>query len=128
MNDLEQKEVFSRNLNRYLSLNNITQREVANSIGVSTQTFNTWCKGKALPRMGKVQRIADYFGISKSDLIDDNNDSSDCANVINVSDNCEKILLSKSRLLNDEGKRKLIERADELRTLGYVKEDSQKMA
>ena len=71
MNDLEQKEIFSKNLNRYLSLNNKTQREVAEAINVSPQTFNTWCQGIALPRMGKVQRLADYFGIGKSDLIDD---------------------------------------------------------
>lgn len=70
MNDVEQKEIFSKNLNHYLSLNNKTQREVAQAINVSPQTFNTWCQGIALPRMGKVQRLADYFGISKSDLID----------------------------------------------------------
>lgn len=71
MNDIEQKEIFSKNLNHYLSFNNKTQREVAQAINVSPQTFNTWCQGIALPRMGKVQRLADYFGISKSDLIDD---------------------------------------------------------
>jgi repressor LexA len=71
MNDIEQKNIFSKNLNRYLSINNKTQREVADAINVSPQTFNTWCQGIALPRMGKVQRLADYFGIGKSDLIDD---------------------------------------------------------
>ena len=71
MNDLEQKAIFSKNLNKYLSLNNKTQKEVADAINVSPQTFNTWCQGIALPRMGKVQRLADYFNINKSDLIDD---------------------------------------------------------
>lgn len=71
MDDIEQKKIFSKNLNRYLSQNNKSQREVADAIKVSPQTFNTWCQGIALPRMGKVQRLADYFGIGKSDLIDD---------------------------------------------------------
>lgn len=70
MSDEEQKQIFAINLNHYLELNGKTQKEVANAIGVSPQTFNTWIQGIALPRMGKVQKLADYFGIGKSDLID----------------------------------------------------------
>ncbi len=71
MADEEQKIIFSKNLNKYLSLSNKAQKEVADAIDVSPQTFNTWCQGIALPRMGKVQRLADYFGIGKTDLIDE---------------------------------------------------------
>lgn len=71
MTDEEQKKIFSRNLNYYVSLSNKTQKEIADSIDVSPQTFNTWCQGIAIPRMGKVQRLADYFNVGKSDLIDD---------------------------------------------------------
>lgn len=70
MNDMEQKKIFSNNLNYYLNLHNKTQKEVADSISVSPQTFNTWCQGIALPRMGKIQKLADYFHIGKFDLID----------------------------------------------------------
>lgn len=70
MNDIEQKKIFSNNLNYYLHLHNKTQKEVADSISVSPQTFNTWCQGIALPRMGKIQKLADYFHIGKSDLVD----------------------------------------------------------
>ncbi len=71
MTDVEQKQIFSRNLLNYLNMENKSQKEVADAIGVSPQTFNTWCQGIALPRMGKVQMLADYFGIEKSDLIED---------------------------------------------------------
>jgi len=75
MADEEQKRIFSKNLNKYLSLFNKTQKEVADAIDVSPQTFNTWCQGIALPRMGKVQRLADYFGVGKTDLIDEKSDT-----------------------------------------------------
>lgn len=65
-----QKKILSRNLTTYLSLNKKSQKEVADAIGVSPQTFNTWCQGIALPRMGKLQLLADYFNINKSDLIE----------------------------------------------------------
>lgn len=74
MTDNEQKKIFSKNLNKLLNEHNKTQKEVADAIDVSPQTFNTWCKGIALPRMGKVQTLADYFGILKSDLIENKND------------------------------------------------------
>lgn len=71
MSDKEQKRIFSKNLNYFLSLNNKTQKEVANAINVSPQTFNTWCQGIAIPRIGKVQLLADYFNIPKTALIDE---------------------------------------------------------
>lgn len=70
MTDEEQKIIFSKNLIRLLQEHNKTQKEVAEAINVSPQTFNTWVKGIALPRMGKVQLLADYFHILKSDLIE----------------------------------------------------------
>lgn len=75
MSDDKQKEVFARNLNKYLERSGKTQKEVAQAIGVIPTTFNTWCLAQALPRMGKVQLLADYFGINKSDLIEDNSDT-----------------------------------------------------
>lgn len=71
MTDIEQKQIFSKNLNKYLARYSKSQKEVADAIKVSPQTFNTWCQGISLPRMGKVQLLADYFHISKSDLIDE---------------------------------------------------------
>lgn len=65
-----QNSIFSNNLNNLLNERRKTQKEVADAIGVSPQTFNTWCQGIALPRMGKIQKLADYFHVKKSDLID----------------------------------------------------------
>lgn len=75
MTDIEQKKIFAKNLNSLLANHHKTQKEVADAISVSPQTFNTWCQGIALPRMGKVQRLADYFHIEKSALIDESSSS-----------------------------------------------------
>lgn len=76
MSEAEQKRIFQRNLLKYISESGKTQKEIADAIGVSPQTFNTWCQGIALPRMGKVQLLADYFHINKSDLIEIRDDIS----------------------------------------------------
>jgi transcriptional regulator with XRE-family HTH domain len=63
--------VLTKNLQKYLGLNNATQKDVANAIGVSTGTFNDWVKGRAVPRMDKIQKLADYFDIEVSDLLEE---------------------------------------------------------
>lgn len=70
LSDAEQKRIFANNLRDALNRSGKQQIEVARAIGVSQQTFNTWCRGIALPRMGKLEKLANYFGIRKSALID----------------------------------------------------------
>lgn len=64
-------EIFAKNLRYYLSQSGKTQKEVAKVIGVSAPTFHEWCAAKKTPRMDKVEKLANYFGILKSDLIED---------------------------------------------------------
>lgn len=71
MSDEEQKIIFSKNLNYYVYQSGKQQKEIAEILGFNPKTFNGWCKGLSLPTMGKVQKIADYFGIGKSDLLDE---------------------------------------------------------
>jgi len=71
MSEKERKNIFSKNLLRILQQKEKSQIEVANAIGVSQQTFNTWCRGVAIPRMGKIQLLADYFHINMADLIEE---------------------------------------------------------
>lgn len=75
MTNSDQKRIFAKNLNYYISLNGKQQNEVAKDLGIKASTLNMWCKGNSFPGMGKVQALADYFKIGKSDLIDDKLDS-----------------------------------------------------
>lgn len=71
MTDEDQKKIFSKNINYYINQSGKQQKEIAKDLGYNPTTFNTWCVGKIIPSAGKVQKIADYFGIGKSDLLDD---------------------------------------------------------
>ena len=63
--------IFSNNLKRYMNLFNLNQADVANLCGVTQQSVSLWLNGERLPRMGKVQKLADYFGILKTELLED---------------------------------------------------------
>ena len=49
----------------------LTQDELAKIAGVSRGAVSQWEGGFSEPRMGAIQRIADHFGIKKSDIIED---------------------------------------------------------
>ena len=73
-NKIEEKEtqrIFSDNLKYYLKLNNKTQLDIANAIGVSNTTINNYVKGYNAPRMDKVDKICKYLGVSRSDLMEE---------------------------------------------------------
>lgn len=65
------KEVFSKNLQMYMDRSGKTQKELAEIVGVTAPTFHEWVKAKKFPRIDKIQKLADYFGILKSDLIEE---------------------------------------------------------
>lgn len=49
----------------------LSQKEFAKIAGVSDKAVSTWENGTKEPRMGTIQKIADYFGLKKSDIIED---------------------------------------------------------
>ena len=70
MSALGNKEVMAENLSFYLQRSGKTQKDMAELVGVSTSTFSDWIKAKKYPRIDKIEILANYFGILKSDLIE----------------------------------------------------------
>lgn len=71
MTSIGNKSVISKNLTYYVERSGKTQKELSEIVGVATSTFNDWMKGKKYPRIDKIEILANYFGILKSDLIED---------------------------------------------------------
>ena len=68
---MDHKEIFSENLKMYMALNGKSRKDVCEALGYSYFTFSDWVNGKKMPRMDKVEQLANYFGILKSDLIEE---------------------------------------------------------
>lgn len=78
MSDLGNKKIFSQNLQKYMIQNNIDRNEICKVLDFKYSTFADWYNGKKYPRIDKIEKLANYFGILKSDLIE-----SDSSNVYN---------------------------------------------
>ena len=71
MSDIGNKAVMAKNLTHYIEKSGKSQKELAELVGVATSTFNNWVKGHKYPRIDKIEMLANYFGILKSDLIEE---------------------------------------------------------
>lgn len=68
---MDNKNVFAQNLKNYMEKNNKSRRDISDALGISYYTVSDWVNGKKYPRMDKVETLANYFGILKSDLIEE---------------------------------------------------------
>lgn len=68
---MDNKNIFADNLKRYMDDAGKTRRDICNALGISYFTVSSWVNGTKYPRMDKVELLAQYFGISKSDLIEE---------------------------------------------------------
>lgn len=66
--DKENKQFFSAKFNELLSLHNKKQIDVHRDLNIPKSTITGYVKGTSLPTMGNLQKIADYFGVLKSDI------------------------------------------------------------
>lgn len=71
MNAENFKNIFSKNLKKYMNEYNINNRELSDIVGVSESTVGKWLLKKAIPRMGIIEKLANYFNIEKSDLLEE---------------------------------------------------------
>lgn len=71
MSNIGNKETMAKNLSYYVARSGKTQKEISEVVGVAPSTFNDWMKAKKYPRIDKIEILADYFGILKSDLIEE---------------------------------------------------------
>lgn len=70
MSDLGNKEIFAKNLNYYLTINKKTRAEACKDLEIPYSTFTDWCNANIYPRIDKIELLANYFDIKKSDLVE----------------------------------------------------------
>lgn len=111
MADDDFKKIFSKNLNDYMYRYNKTQTDLINDLNLNKSTVSTWINGIKIPRMDKIELLANYFGITKADLVEEHTNK----DTVTIQKNSyENKLISEIQNLNDNGKIKLIDTAREM--------------
>lgn len=71
MRDIGNKSVMSANIKKYMAEKNITAKELSKTIDVPYTTVLSWIKSEYYPRIDKIEKMSEFFGVLKSDLIED---------------------------------------------------------
>ncbi|MCL2745888.1 MAG: helix-turn-helix domain-containing protein [Coriobacteriia bacterium] len=64
-------QIFASNIRKLRSRNGVTGEELASALRVSQSTVSDWENAKKMPREGSLEKIAAYFGVSKTELLAD---------------------------------------------------------
>ena len=70
MGNIANKETMSENLKYYIDKSGKDRKELAEIWGFPYSTVTEWINGRKYPRIDRIEIMADYFGILKSDLIE----------------------------------------------------------
>ena len=111
--DLGNLMVMAENIQYYLDKKGINSVKLAEDLGINYTTIRNWIQGRSYPRIDKIEMMANYFGIEKSDLVErrtnkisSNNDPIDLAELANTDDDAvwDKLVSSGGRPLTEKDK------------------------
>lgn len=121
-NEKQLKENIQKNLIFYRKKMKKTQKDLAVALGVSAAAISSWECGNNSPDIDTLFLICNELQVGLYDIC-----GLEAENTIMTDDECK--LLNTYKSLNQAGRKKLLERADELSELGYtIKRDDAKMA
>lgn len=66
--ELYDRKIISKNIRRYAEINNKTQTDISKDLKIPKSTLSGYFNATSTPSPGNIQKLADYFGVKKSDL------------------------------------------------------------
>jgi transcriptional regulator with XRE-family HTH domain len=105
---MDNKQIFSINLKHLMDTRGVSRQDISKALGVSYFTISDWVNGKKYPRMDKVEMLASYFGILKSDLIERKGEESDSPDQMVLTEG-EKMLLELFRQIPEDAQKMYLE-------------------
>ena len=67
----ENKQVMAKNIQRYMERDNVKATDICKTLGFKQNTFSDWVNAKTYPRIDAIEKLANYFHVSKADLVED---------------------------------------------------------
>ncbi len=103
MSGLGNKEIMAHNIQYYMDMYQKTRQDMCDALGVKYTTFTDWVKGNSYPRIDKIELMANYFGISKADLVEEHSilTSRDERDIEKILDQTREQLMSQEGLMFD---------------------------
>ena len=117
MDEKKRMQVIAENITYYRKQRGITQKELAKEVGITPSTMTDYMKPRSAPSFGVIQKLADFFGIKKSDIdttFKEEKSTFPSSIPLPNFDPRQAILLSNYSKLNDTRKNKLLATSETL--------------
>jgi len=122
--DLGNKTIMASNIRYYLRERNIKRTELCDALGFKYSTVSAWLNAEKYPRIDKIEKMANYFRISKSDLVERRSEAREDKYIIR--DEREREHIEKYRAISDEHKETVDAQLDYFyKKDNFVKKESQ---
>lgn len=105
---VENKEIFANNLSFYMEQKGVDRNTLCADLNLKYTTVRDWLKGITYPRIGKIELLANYFNINKSDLIENK------ISTAQPSDSLLEEITNTARKLNTDNKKIVLRTSEEL--------------
>lgn len=105
---VENKEIFANNLSFYMERKGVDRNTLCADLDLKYTTVRDWLKGITYPRIGKIELLANYFNINKSDLIENKNSTAQ------PSDSLLERITNTARKLNTDNKKIVLRMSEDL--------------
>lgn len=127
MTEKEYAKIVSKNLRRIAYENQKSQADISRDLKINKATVSSWMNGTRIPRMEKIDLLCNYFNVRRSDIMEEHPNKHDKS--IQALSPEELSTITMFRLLNSDGKRKVIEYlSDLMESPKYTKDTSLKNA
>lgn len=80
MNDLGNKDIMAINIKYYMEDKGIDRNTLCSDLGIKYTTLCDWLNAKTYPRIDKIEMMANYFGVQKSDLVESRSEKKQIGN------------------------------------------------
>lgn len=105
---VENKEIFANNLSFYMEQKGVDRNTLCADLDLKYTTVRDWLKGITYPRIGKIELLANYFNINKSDLIENK------ISTAQPSDSLLEEITNTARKLSPENKKIVLRTSEDL--------------
>lgn len=85
------KEVLANNLKYYMDKHNVTRNDLVDDLNIAYMTISDWINAKTYPRIDKIEMLAHYFQIEKSDLIEYRGNKNIIDDIVDISSQLQEV-------------------------------------
>lgn len=106
MGGLGNKEIMAKNIKRLMEERGIDRIQICNDLNFKYTTFSDWINANTYPRIDKIELMANYFHVSKADLVEEYNPLA--KNTVVINDTDLAIIQRERNKMSDKDKVKLM--------------------